>query len=167
MLKLEEDFWKLKSRVNRLNDGGSNTRFFHTMTLNRRRKNKIVALQNENGAWVYDLSSLILITSKYFKSLFKTSMKSAALNYSWSFTKTNGSNSLIHSDLCNIPTSEEIKRTLFSFQPYIAPKPNSLHPFFYQKYWWIVRDSIASLCVQAFNDRKIFEYINQTLVYLK
>lgn len=36
ILKLEEDFWKLKSRIYWLNDGDSNTYFFHLSTLNRR-----------------------------------------------------------------------------------------------------------------------------------
>lgn len=42
LLKVEEDFWKLRSRVIWLNDGDANTRFFHTTTLNKRQRNKII-----------------------------------------------------------------------------------------------------------------------------
>lgn len=37
ILKSEEDYWKLRSRINWLNQRDANTNFFHTTTLNRRR----------------------------------------------------------------------------------------------------------------------------------
>lgn len=50
ILQQEKDFWKLKSRVNWLNHGDRNTRFFHTIMLRRRRRNRIIALLNEDGS---------------------------------------------------------------------------------------------------------------------
>lgn len=38
ILKMEEDFWKMKSRINCRNEGDTNTKFFHTSTLIRRKK---------------------------------------------------------------------------------------------------------------------------------
>lgn len=44
-LKMEEDFWKLKLRINWINEGDANTKFFHTSTLIRRWENHIISLK--------------------------------------------------------------------------------------------------------------------------
>ncbi|XP_016469275.1 uncharacterized protein LOC107791689 [Nicotiana tabacum] len=44
LLKLEEYFWTLKSRIQWLNNGDANTRFFHLTTLQRRKRNRITTL---------------------------------------------------------------------------------------------------------------------------
>ena len=41
--KLEEEFWAMKSRILWLVEGDRNTSFYHTITLVRRRRNRIYA----------------------------------------------------------------------------------------------------------------------------
>ncbi|XP_068328277.1 uncharacterized protein [Pyrus communis] len=48
----EESYWCQRSRVKWLREGDANTQFFHSSTLQRRRRNKIVKLRAENGNWV-------------------------------------------------------------------------------------------------------------------
>jgi hypothetical protein len=60
ILKLEEDFWALKSRVGWVVEGDRNTKFFHTSTIVRRRGNKIVRLKNSVRDWIMD-SNLICL----------------------------------------------------------------------------------------------------------
>lgn len=38
LLKMEEDYWKLKSHINWLSEGEFNTHFFHITTLNKKKK---------------------------------------------------------------------------------------------------------------------------------
>ena len=52
ILKLEEDFWALKSRVGWVVEGDRNTKFFHTSTIIRRRFNKILRLKNFVREWI-------------------------------------------------------------------------------------------------------------------
>ncbi|XP_025617102.1 uncharacterized protein [Arachis hypogaea] len=49
ILDREEMMWLQKSRENWLIEGDRNTRYFHTRTTIRRRKNKILKLRNQNG----------------------------------------------------------------------------------------------------------------------
>ncbi|XP_028089245.1 uncharacterized protein LOC114289680 [Camellia sinensis] len=54
ILKMEEDFWALKARINYTLDGDRNTKFFHASVLSHRRRNKIFALKNSNNSWLYE-----------------------------------------------------------------------------------------------------------------
>lgn len=75
LLQIEQESWKQKSRVNCINIGDANTRFFHTTTLNRirRSRNNIVALHSKEGEWIYNQNEIKKSTLKYFNNIFITS----------------------------------------------------------------------------------------------
>ncbi|XP_070010645.1 uncharacterized protein [Nicotiana sylvestris] len=54
VLRMEEDFWKLRSRINWLNEGDANTRLFHISTINRLRHNRITHFKDNVGNWIED-----------------------------------------------------------------------------------------------------------------
>lgn len=70
ILKNEEDFWKLKARISWLSNGDANTRFFHTFTLNRKRRNKILSLKDEAGNWQHDPHEIKDSIASFFKDLY-------------------------------------------------------------------------------------------------
>lgn len=49
ILKYEDVFWKTKLMINWIMEGDVNTRFFHTYTLNMRRRNKIMSCKMKQG----------------------------------------------------------------------------------------------------------------------
>ncbi|KAB2600004.1 hypothetical protein D8674_010275 [Pyrus ussuriensis x Pyrus communis] len=55
----EESYWCQRSRVKWLREGDANTRFFHSSTIQRRRRNKIVKLRAENGNWVEKMNVVL------------------------------------------------------------------------------------------------------------
>ena len=60
----------------------------------------------------------------------------------------------------------EIKRAIFSFQPYKAPGSDGFHPIFFQRFWNIVGHSITSCIKDIFLARKIPPNLNTTLICL-
>lgn len=58
LLKYEEEFWRTKSKNNWSTEGDSTTTFFHTSTLNRRKKNKINSIMNDVGFWIIELKAI-------------------------------------------------------------------------------------------------------------
>lgn len=66
----EELSWFQKSRAQWLNDGDKNTRFYHLKVLNRRRRNKIIMLRNDEGEWIEDESKLREMVNSFYKNLF-------------------------------------------------------------------------------------------------
>jgi hypothetical protein len=69
-LKQEESIWKTKSRELWLTASDLNTRFFHTSTLIRRRRNSISLLQTPNGGWLSDRSDIGNCFVNNFKQMF-------------------------------------------------------------------------------------------------
>lgn len=54
ILDREDTLWYQKSRIDWLQNGDRNTTFFHVSTIVRRWRNKISAIENENGVWIHD-----------------------------------------------------------------------------------------------------------------
>lgn len=69
---MEEVYWRMKSRVQWLQDGDKNTKFFHAQTLKRRRRNVIRGLEEEDDSWCTDDQRLCDIAINYFQQLFTT-----------------------------------------------------------------------------------------------
>ena len=77
VLQYEEEFWSVKSRYNSLIQGDRNTKFFHTSALVRRRRNKILYLQDSLGNWVQGKSAIADLVRSGFIDLFSTSVTCA------------------------------------------------------------------------------------------
>jgi hypothetical protein len=71
ILSQEEMLWYQKSRENWVKYGNKNTKFFHTQTIIRRRRNKISGLNVEN-IWCTDAGILKREASKFFRNLFQS-----------------------------------------------------------------------------------------------
>lgn len=59
-LKLEEDCWKFRSRINWIRDGDASTRFYHLSISNRRRRNNMSFFKDENDNWIRRACTFLL-----------------------------------------------------------------------------------------------------------
>ena len=141
ILKLEEDFWALKSRVSWVVEGDRNTKFFHTSTIVHRRFNRISRLQNSMGEWIEDRDQLMDLVQEGFFGLFSTSHLSSCR---LSAPPCVPSLSDLEAQNLDVPLSiEEIKSSLWSLKPFKASGPDGLHSGFFQRCWHIVSDSVV------------------------
>jgi hypothetical protein len=164
ILKLEEDFWALKSRVSWVVEGDRNTKFFHTSTIVRRKLNRISRLQNSMGEWVEDRDQLMTLIQKGYSNLFTTSHTSSCR---LSVPPCAPNLSDLETQNLDTPLSiEEIKSSLWSLKPFKAPGPDGLHPGFFQRCWHIVSDSVVKEVSHIFNCGKMPPYLNKTLISL-
>lgn len=69
----EEIHWNQRSRVNWLQYGDRNTKFFHASATQRRKTNFIKGLLNDIGDWCSDLQDMTDITRDYFSNIFSSS----------------------------------------------------------------------------------------------
>uniref|UniRef100_A0A2N9HDU2 Reverse transcriptase domain-containing protein n=1 Tax=Fagus sylvatica TaxID=28930 RepID=A0A2N9HDU2_FAGSY len=74
LLEREERLWRQRSRVMWLSEGDRNTRYFHGRASQRRRRNKILGLKDEDGVWREDKVEVAGLIMQYFDNIFRTSL---------------------------------------------------------------------------------------------
>lgn len=69
----EEAFWAQKSRIQWLQLGDSNTRYFHQVVAQRRRSNRIEALVDDLGNRATNMASMGQVVNSFYSGLFSSS----------------------------------------------------------------------------------------------
>ncbi|KAB2630796.1 hypothetical protein D8674_008315 [Pyrus ussuriensis x Pyrus communis] len=160
----EESYWCQRSRVKWLREGDANTQFFHSSTLQRRRRNKIVKLRDENGNWVENPSQVRHLVDNHFSSVF-----SSAGDRNWGslLDCINPSVSTEMNEALTAPvTEEEIKEAAGNMGGLKAPGPDGFQGIFYQTYWEIVKEDVSALVRELLQDVAGSRLINQTNIVL-
>ncbi|XP_056855051.1 uncharacterized protein LOC130504459 [Raphanus sativus] len=161
-LKAEEMFWKQKSRVFWLREGDRNTKFFHALTKQRRARNKITQLLDENGNIVEDEEGLVAIATSYFRQIFESSnpqdIEEALSEVPTKITEP------MNESLTAPVTEWEIKLALFAMHPEKAPGPDGMTALFYQKFW--DKDDITLMVNKFLTEGIMPDGLNETNICL-
>ena len=73
LLESEEIMWDQRLMVQWLGLGDRNTKYFHTRASDRRRRNTIKSIMDENGNWHDSIDGIVEVVVSYFKNLYTTS----------------------------------------------------------------------------------------------
>jgi hypothetical protein len=164
IVKQEDVYWQHQAHTKWLTLGDKNTKFFHMSALQRRRKNKIAALQDNNGQWIYEENALQNLMVNFYKNLYSSSHITDIdfpTYQSFPTIKEDDLN-LLKSEI----TIEETKHALFSMGNLKSPGPDGFHPVFFKSQWDIVGTALHKLVVNCFIDPNHIEEINNTCITL-
>jgi hypothetical protein len=144
LLREEEIKWYERAKVQNLLHGDDNTCFFHLIASDKRRKQHIFRLEQEDGIIVGDNELKRYITS-YYKNLFGQPMES---NISLDESRiddiphvTENENEILTSPF----TMDEIKEAMFQMEHNKAPGPDGFPIEFYQVFWEIIKEDLLAL----------------------
>ncbi|XP_017613545.1 uncharacterized protein LOC108458650 [Gossypium arboreum] len=70
ILRHEEILWKQKACCDWLHFGDHSTKFFHSRTLRQRKNNRITAIHNDHGDWIYEPEAIEAEANKFFQNLY-------------------------------------------------------------------------------------------------
>ncbi|KAE8705254.1 hypothetical protein F3Y22_tig00110429pilonHSYRG00378 [Hibiscus syriacus] len=163
ILEQEETFWFQKSRVQWLQQGEKNMRFFHFSTITHRRSYKISMLRNMDGEWIKNPISIMSMVHNYFRNLF--SMDSVV-------------NDPLH--CLNCPTiprdklqtlsrpelEDEVRNAFFMMKPWKASGEDGFHACVYQEMWCTFRFSLTEIVNSALETGSFPIELNHTLIAL-
>ncbi|KAA3461119.1 reverse transcriptase [Gossypium australe] len=102
------------------------------LSMHKRKINRIIALRNINGDWLYDLKDIQEEAINYFKKLYgEKPCRLGKLSPSRFPPLKDSDIDFLQKEV----TNEEIKTTLFDMAPLKAPKSDGYHAFFFQNQW--------------------------------
>lgn len=163
VLDQEATFWLQKYGANWIKDGDCDTRYYHTETIIRRRRNKILCLRNSEGDWIFETEHLKNLAKEHFQSLFWDG------NLIRPNIPTNAFFPPIEASLLNklaSPFSEnEIKNAIFKIDP-LTWRIWFPSYFFYHKNGNVVSPSIFQFIVQCWHNYDMIKNINKTLLVM-
>ena len=139
----EESHWKQKSRIQWLKEGDANTKIFHQTTLQKRRRNQVVAIKENSGGWVENTARIRQIFDEYYIDLFTSSG-----NRDWGdvLECITPRVSMTMNDELNAPVSvEEIKAATVNMGSLKAPGPDGFQGIFYQAHWEVIASDVNQL----------------------
>lgn len=130
---MEEVKAKQRSRDKEIKEGDRNTRYFHAVANQRRRKKNISSLEGPNGA-VEETKDMLNIAVDFYKNLFgKKNILNKSLDNN--FWKENERVTAAENDFLGAPFSDfEVKEAIFVSYAEGAPSPDGLPFLFYQQF---------------------------------
>ena len=117
----ENTYWLQRSKVSWMKDGDRNSKFFHAVASQRKRRNEIQKLQDSEGRWHSQQPDLERVASEYFQAMFTSASTDSVQQ--------------VISHVCEVVSPEmndmllaefshdEVKRALFQMHPTKAPCP--------------------------------------------
>jgi len=147
-----------------LREGDRNTKFFHVLTKQRRARNKITQLLDENVNVVEDEEGLLAIATSYFRQIFESSnpedIEEALAQVPMTITGA------MNENLTAPVTEWEVKLALFAMHPEKAPGPYGMTALFYQKFWDIVKDDLTLMVNNFLIEGTVVNGLNDTNICL-
>uniref|UniRef100_A0A803Q0M3 Reverse transcriptase domain-containing protein n=1 Tax=Cannabis sativa TaxID=3483 RepID=A0A803Q0M3_CANSA len=159
-----ESIWKQKSRENWLKEGDCNTKFFHASVAVRRKRSFIWAIKKEDGSWIEGRDHIGDYFRNHFLELFSSTNShfNSDLEDLFEPCISNAENNILNQP----PTSEEIKKVVWSMPPLKSPGPDGFPTKFFKDYWDIVGPQTIEFVQEFFRSGNFSKEINRTFIVL-
>lgn len=161
LLRREKGFWITNSKISWICEGDVNTKFFHTTTLTRRRRNTITLLEDEARNSFDTHSPIYQHVASFFQSLYTTEHPTSYRIPTTQCGPTPGFDTL-DAALRDFKVIKLIK----SFKPLNAPGLDGIHHLLYQKFCDITAKHVIDFYKEAFEHACIPPKSNHTLLCL-
>jgi competence protein ComGF len=144
--------------------GCKNTKFFHLKATNRRRKNRIEAINDEHGMKHYDNDKIEEIFLAHFNKLF-TNQTTQNILETTEVVKGKITEEMFLT-LSEVFTELEVVQAIKDMKPFAAPGPDGLPAYFYHTYWDILKNDICHMVLEVLNNNSDPRCFNETFICL-
>ncbi|XP_074265036.1 uncharacterized protein LOC141587449 [Silene latifolia] len=164
LYKQEEQYWRQRSRALWLKDGDRNTKFFHSKAGERRRKNFIPLLIDDEGRECVGEEKVEKVAVDYFEELFQTAEPTNFDDVLMGLEGrvTDRMNGMLRMDYCEA----EIVEALNQMHPLKAPGPDGMNGLFFQTYWHEIGPQVTASVLEILRGNASPERLNKTNIVL-
>ncbi|XP_060202972.1 uncharacterized protein LOC132631414 [Lycium barbarum] len=146
-MAMQEALLKQKAQIKWFEEGDSNTRYFHNVIKDRRRRLQLHRIKNSKGKWLHSDEKISNSAIRHFKRIFNLPGPAVDDNIFSCIPKiiTDDDNIM----LPKILIEEEIKDAIFDMSSTSSAGPDGFNGMFYQKCWEIIKVDVINF-VQSF-----------------
>lgn len=162
--RMEEEYWRTKSRVLWLQAGDKNTKYFHAKTRQRRSYNIILHIQDDTGKHYSNVKDIHSHITSYFKNLYKRKRTNVDSQIMDGIPTTVTED--INKNLTGPVTEKEIREAVFAMNPEKAPGPDGMTATFYRQHWEVIKPGLLSYVKLFFEQSYLDPKVNETHIYL-
>ena len=163
MLK-EEVWWAQRAKTQWLKYGDNNPKFFHFKASQRRRKNIIHSISDNQGVLWHDAPHIHDIFTNYFHDIFST-FNPATIHNSLEVIHNRVPRNMVN-DFSAEFTLEEVVAAMKSMRSTSSPGPDGLPVLFYQTYWQFIGNEVIQFALNILNNGVDPSIINHTYITL-
>ena len=164
LLLKQEIYWAQRSRVNWLKYEDKNTKIFHSRASQRRRRNFINGVKDQQNNWVEEIEDIAGVVTNYFETIFEAS-DCSRMDECLSAVPQKVTTDM-QETLSREFSADEIKVALFQMGPTKAPRSDGMNVMFYQKFWYIVGNDVTAAVLDFLNSGNMVPEINYTHIVL-
>uniref|UniRef100_A0A803NJ60 Reverse transcriptase domain-containing protein n=1 Tax=Cannabis sativa TaxID=3483 RepID=A0A803NJ60_CANSA len=166
LLEQEEMYWQQRSRIDWMQLGDRNTKYFHSKASARRSNNKITSLKTEDGSTFTSKADMSNVIQDYFSNLFKASfIDSNTLDATLATIHVSVTMDM-NATLLKPFTKEDAQLALHSMGPDKSSGIDGMSAMFYQNNWDIVGNKVTSAVLSVLNDGADPTPLNSTIITL-
>ncbi|XP_042974742.1 uncharacterized protein LOC122306380 [Carya illinoinensis] len=166
LLEKEDLRWKQRAKRNWYKHGDRNTKYFHACANQRRKRNCIKEVEDENCRMVKGHKEVEAVFRNYFETLFQSSQPGVEeidkCLLGMSGRVTNEMNDRLKKKFTEMEVTEAVKQ----MAPLKAPGPDGFGPCFYQNHWGIVSSEVCRAALEVLNGNSIDPNLNYTNIVL-
>ncbi|KAL5568114.1 hypothetical protein UlMin_024689 [Ulmus minor] len=162
----EECYWQQRSKDTWLKCGYRNSKFFHQKASARHAKNRMEGLFDNNEQWCIDEEGMARIAVNYFQTLFVSSSPSTSDLARVLDTVEPRVTQDINAQLEKPFIFADVKAAVSQMAPSKSPGADGMSALFYQNYWHVVGDEVATACLGVLNKGMSLSSTNETLISL-
>ena len=135
-------------------------RFFHSCFHARNRQNKIWKLEDGRGGWCLDPEGIGERVKEYFDELFTSNNPPDPTTHFEGIRNKVSSN--MNRNLTRPVLENEVKRAVFSINPFSAPGDDGFNAKFYQFFWEIIKEDVIRAVRSFFAGGRMLKSFNHT-----
>jgi len=160
----EEVWWAQRAKMQWLKFGDNNTKFFHFKASQRRKKNSIYVIHDNQGVTWQDDIHIHDIFINHFNEIFSTSNPTIDLD---SLDEVRNKISVdMKIELSAAFTAEEVVAAMRSMKSNSSPGPDGMPTLFYQTYWHIIGQDVIQFALHILNNEGDPSSVNHTFIAL-
>lgn len=163
LLAQDDSYWCQRAKAHWFKDGDRDTKFFHASATARKKVNKIVSLEDDEGNKVTNDLGMRDLAKNYFLQLFQQHQSASE-----PVIEVIRQSISAHDNLClTAPfTKEEFRIAMFSMHLDKCPGPDGYNPGFYQHFWSLCSDDIFKECCAWLDTGQFPPDLNMTNIAL-